>query len=67
MLVDANAGSTGDATSPIDLAVSRDGDFLYVLKSATGEIAAFKITGNSLTPLFNQGGLPLSVQGIAVQ
>lgn len=66
-LVDADAAFTGDATSPIDLAASIDGKFLYVLKSATGEIAAFEINGSSLTPLFTQGGLPLSIQGIVAQ
>jgi len=67
LLVDPDAAFTGEATSPIDLAASGDGQFLYVLKSATGEIAAYQISGTSLTPLFTQGGLPLSIQGIAVQ
>ena len=58
---------TGDATSSIDLAASADGQFLYVLKSATGEIAAFQINGTSLTPLFTVGGLPLSIQGIVAR
>jgi 6-phosphogluconolactonase (cycloisomerase 2 family) len=66
-LLNPVAASTGDATTPIDLAASSDGNFLYVLKSATGEIAAFKIEGSNLTPLFTQGGLPLSTQGIVVQ
>jgi DNA-binding beta-propeller fold protein YncE len=63
--VDADAAFTGDGSNPIDLAASSDGGFLYVLKSATGEIAAFKINGTALTPLFTQQGLPLSIQGIA--
>jgi 6-phosphogluconolactonase len=67
LLVDPEAAFTGDGTSPIDLAASSDGKFLYVLKSATGEIAAFTINGSSLTPLFTQGGLPLSIQRIAVR
>ena len=66
-LADADAGFTGDGSTPIDLAASNDGQFLYVLKSATGEIAAFQINGTGLTPLFTQGGLPLSIQGIAAQ
>jgi 6-phosphogluconolactonase (cycloisomerase 2 family) len=66
-LVNPIAASTGDATSPIDSAASNDGKFLYVLKSATGEIAAFAINGSSLTPLFTQSGLPLSIQGIVAQ
>lgn len=66
-LANAAAAFTGDATSPIDLAASSDGQFLYVLKSATGEIAAFQINGTSLSPLFTQGGLPLSIQGIVAR
>ena len=56
-----------DATSPIDAAASDDENFLYVLKSATGEIAAFQVNGTTLTPLFTQGGLPLSIQGIVAK
>ena len=67
MLVNADAAFTGDGTSPIDLAATEDGQFLYVLKSAIGEIAAYQINGTSLTPVFTRGGLPLSIQGIAVQ
>jgi len=66
-LLDSNAATTGEATSPIDLAASSDGRFLYVLKSATGEIASFAINGSTLTPLAVVGGLPLSIQGIAVR
>ena len=66
-LVDADAAFTGDGSTPIDLAASNDGQFLYVLKSATGEIAAFRVNGTTLTPLFTQGGLPLSIQGIVAQ
>jgi DNA-binding beta-propeller fold protein YncE len=65
-LANAVAGSTGAATSPIDLAASSDGKYIYVLKSATGSIAAFKINGTKLDFLFEQTGLPLSIQGIAV-
>jgi 6-phosphogluconolactonase (cycloisomerase 2 family) len=66
-LLNSNAATTGDGSSPIDLAASSDGQFLYVLKSATGEIAAFTITGSTLTPLFTLGGLPLSIQGIVAR
>jgi DNA-binding beta-propeller fold protein YncE len=66
-LVNPIAGTTGDGTAPIDLAASADGSFLYVLKSATGEIAAFAINGSSLTPLFTETGLPLSIQGIVAR
>src|SRR6266550_3649337 len=57
------ATSTGDGSSPIDVAASSDGNFLYVLLSATGQIAIYNINGGTLTPLPVVGGLPLSIQG----
>lgn len=63
-LVNAVAATTRDGSSPIDVAASAGNKYLYVLKSATGEIAAFAIDGSNLQPLFDQTGLPLSIQGI---
>jgi DNA-binding beta-propeller fold protein YncE len=54
-------------TSPIDLAATPDGQFVYVLESATGKIATFQVSGTSLVPLFTVVGLPLSIQGIVVR
>jgi 6-phosphogluconolactonase (cycloisomerase 2 family) len=67
VMANATAGTTGDGSNPIDVAASADGAYLYVLKSATGEIAAFAINGSNLTPLFIQTGLPLSIQGIVAR
>ena len=61
------AASTGDGSSPIDVAASSDGNFLYVLLSATGQIAIYNINGGTLTPLPVVGGLPLSIQGIVAR
>jgi 6-phosphogluconolactonase len=61
------AASTGDGSSPIDAAASSDGNFLYVLLSATGQIAIYNINGGTLTPLPMVGGLPLSIQGIVAR
>jgi len=61
------AASTGANTSPIDLAASSDGKYVYVIKSATGSVAAFKVDGNKLDFLSEVKGLPLSIQGIAAQ
>jgi len=63
-LANPAAANTG-GTVPIDLLASSDGQFLYVLESATGAIAAYRIDGTNLTPLFEKTGLPLSIQGIA--
>jgi 6-phosphogluconolactonase len=66
-LLNAVAATTGVATTPTDAAISMDGRYLYVLKSATGEIAAFQINGSSLTPSFTEKGLPLSIAGIVAR
>ena len=66
-LLNPVAAFTGANTAPIDLAASNDGSFVYVLKSAAGRLAGYRVDGASLTPLFDKTGLPLSIQGIAVQ
>ena len=64
-------GTTGIVATtepgPIDLAASSDGAYLYVLLSATGQIASFEIGGSSLKPLNVVSGLPLSLQGIVAR
>jgi 6-phosphogluconolactonase len=61
------AAFTGDGSSPIDAAASSDGSFLYVLLSATGQIAIYGINGGTLTPLSVVSGLPLTIQGIVAR
>lgn len=61
------AASTGPNTSPIDLASTHDGKFVYVLKSAVGAIAGYRVDGSKLIPIFTKTGLPLSIQGIAIR
>lgn len=66
-LANAVAASTGADTSPIDLAASSDGQFVYVLKSATGSVAGYRVNGDKLDFMFEKTGLPLSIQGIAAR
>lgn len=61
------AAFTGDGSSPIDAVASSDGNFLYVLLSATGQIASYNINNGTLAPLEVVSGLPLSIQGIAAR
>jgi 6-phosphogluconolactonase (cycloisomerase 2 family) len=55
--------------APIDLALTEDGDFLYAIDAAGGEIDGFRIdpASGELTRVETQGGLPAAagVQGIA--
>jgi 6-phosphogluconolactonase (cycloisomerase 2 family) len=57
----AASGVTGDlgaGAQPLDLDMSRNGDFLYVMKNGTGTVGAFAVNGDgSLTPLPDTPGL----------
>ena len=66
-LAEAVAGRTGDDTLPIDMAMSRDSEFLYVVNSAIGGVSIFEVNGGKLSSRGNFTGLPLSIQGIAAQ
>jgi 6-phosphogluconolactonase len=62
---DGVTASTGDGSSPTDMALSADSSFLYALGSGTGTISAFHVEGDgSLTPVDQVGGLPTSVIGL---
>jgi 6-phosphogluconolactonase len=69
-LLDPNGrtGVTGDGSSPIDMAFSRGGHFLYALNSGTHTIAAFAVTHTgALVRLAFTGGLPASANGLAAR
>ena len=56
----------GEGSSPFDLAVSRDGHFLYNLASGSDSIVAFMLHADgSLTPAGSATGLPASEAGLA--
>ncbi len=60
----AVAGNPGATSVPIDLSITPDGQYLYVIKSALGSVGIFRVNGTSLTPINTVSGLPLSIQGI---
>ena len=52
------SGNLGAGAQPLDLDMSRNGNFLYVMKNGTGTIGAFSVGGDgSLTPLADTPGL----------
>jgi 6-phosphogluconolactonase (cycloisomerase 2 family) len=52
------SGDLGAGAQPLDLDMSRNGNFLYVMKNGTGTIGAFAVAGDgSLTPLPDTPGL----------
>ncbi len=62
---DGFTASTGDGSSPTDMALSADSSFLYAVGSGTGTISAFHVEGDgSLTAVDQVGGLPTSVVGL---
>jgi 6-phosphogluconolactonase (cycloisomerase 2 family) len=51
-------GDLGAGAQPLDLDMSRNGNFLYVMKNGTGTIGAFAVGGDGgLTPLADTPGL----------
>ena len=65
---DGRTGDTGTGSAPIDLALSENGRFLFVLNSGTHNIAAFRIRANGqLQPVALTGGLPAGANGLAAR
>lgn len=65
---DGRTGETGDGSSPIDMALSRDGRFLYTLNAGTGTISAFHARADGgLVPLGETTGLPAGSNGLAAR
>jgi 6-phosphogluconolactonase (cycloisomerase 2 family) len=69
LLDEGVAAETGVGSAPIDMALSRDGRFLYVLNSGTDEIIGFEVSaGNGgLTPLLESHMVPDGANGLAVR
>jgi 6-phosphogluconolactonase len=61
-------GITGTGSTPIDMALSRSGHFLYTLNSGTHTIGAFLVThSGALIRLAFTGGLPSAANGLAAR
>jgi len=69
-ILDANGrtGVTGNGSTPIDVAMSRGGHFLYELNSGTHTIGAFFVTHTgALQRLTFTSGLPAAANGLAAR
>ena len=63
---DGRTADTGAGSTPIDLALSEDGRFLFVLNSGAHSIGAFRILHDGqLQPVTTIGGLPPAANGLA--
>jgi 6-phosphogluconolactonase len=68
ILLNPVAANTGMGSAPIDMALSVNSRFLFVLLGGTQSVASFRIGGDgSLTPVDTGGGLPFGAQGIAAK
>jgi 6-phosphogluconolactonase len=68
LTADGRTGVTGAGSSPIDMALSRSGHFLYSLNSGTRTIGAFLVThSGALVRLPFTGGVPASSNGLAAR
>ena len=64
--VDGRTADTGAGSAPIDLALSDDGRFLFVLNSGAHSIGVFRIRHDGqLQPVMTLSGLPLAANGLA--
>jgi 6-phosphogluconolactonase (cycloisomerase 2 family) len=63
---DGRTGVTGDGSMPIDMILSRNSQYLYVLNSGTGSITAFRVGNDgSLSLIGEVDGLPDGAAGLA--
>lgn len=63
---DGATGDTGAGSAPIDMALSRNSQFLYTLSAADGSIAAFRVRHNgSLRDVQRLEGLTTGLNGLA--
>jgi 6-phosphogluconolactonase len=66
--IDGRAADTGAGSKPLDMAVSRNDRFLYVLEGGTASLGVVRIeTDGSLSVLPDVTGLPATSAGLAAQ
>jgi 6-phosphogluconolactonase (cycloisomerase 2 family) len=67
-LLNPVANFLGFESIPIDLSITPDGKFLYIIGSFIGTIRGYQIENDgSLIPVASFSGLPISMQGIVAQ
>jgi len=62
---DGQTGVTGEDSHPLDIAISSDGSYLYVLNGGSQTVGAFELQlGGGLVPLPYAGGIPTGSVGL---
>jgi 6-phosphogluconolactonase len=66
-LLEAQAGLTGNGSSPIDMAISNNGLFLYALNSGTSTISAFRVQADGGLVSLGEVSTPAGAVGLAAR
>ena len=67
-LANSVAGSTGMDSAPIDMTLSNNSRYLFVIAAGSQSVVSFRVNQNgTLTMVDAAGGLPLGAQGIAAR
>jgi 6-phosphogluconolactonase (cycloisomerase 2 family) len=66
-LLASAAAATPAGTVPIDMALTRNGAFLYVIGTGNGSLTGFRVQDGKLSQVVSVTGLPLSIQGTAAR
>jgi 6-phosphogluconolactonase (cycloisomerase 2 family) len=66
-LLASAAATTPPGTVPIDMALTRNGRFLYVIGTGNGSLTGFRVQDGKLIEVPSVPGLPLSIQGVAAR
>jgi 6-phosphogluconolactonase (cycloisomerase 2 family) len=66
-LLEAQAGLTGEGSSPIDMALSHDGRFLYALGANSDTVSIFRVRDNGTLVPLGRVDVPAGAVGLAAR
>lgn len=67
-LLQSRAADTGQMSIPIDLDITPNGKFLYIVAPFIGAVEGYSIASDgSLTPVASVSGFPITIQGIVAR
>src|SRR5205085_1755393 len=68
-LLDANGqtGSTGAGSSPSDVALSQNSQFLYVLAGGSHQVVSFQVNSDGSLTVLGQSAIPVGATGISAR
>jgi 6-phosphogluconolactonase (cycloisomerase 2 family) len=66
-LLEQITGALAAGSAPIDMALSKDGKYLYAIDSVNGRVVIYRVHGGKLTQVDTVTGLPISIQGFAAR